>query len=82
MHDQARLDSQRPDGTTVHQILADYQTEDKGGSGYLRVMTFAPDGKVQVRSYSPYLNRYRIDDDNEFDFTLAPSTRDAGAERD
>jgi hypothetical protein len=73
MHAQARLDSQRPDGTTVHQVLSDYQTEDMGGAGYLRVMTFAPDGRVLVRSYSPFLNRYRNDDDNEF--VLVDGTR-------
>ncbi len=66
MHGQARLESQRPGGPNVHEILSDYQSEDMGGGGYMRLMTFAPDGRVFVRSYSPYFDRYLTDADNEF----------------
>jgi len=46
-------------GNTVHQILQDYQYLDKGGEGWLRYYTFKPDeNKIEVRTYSPYLEKY------------------------
>ena len=63
-----RLTSTRDDGTVVHQILADYQVYgNTGGDGYLRVMQFFPaDRFVHVRTYSPYLNAFLSNDDNDF----------------
>jgi hypothetical protein len=62
-----RLTSTRDDGTVVHQILADYQVYDSGGNGYLRVMQFFPaDGVVHVRTYSPYVDAFMTDADNDF----------------
>ena len=62
-----RLTSVRPDGTRVHQILANYQTGPLGGAGYLRLMEFFPAHRqVKVRTYSPYLDRFKTDPDNEF----------------
>jgi len=50
------------DGTndrTVCQMLCDYQNGEKGGSGYLRLMTVDPAaGTLTVRTYSPYLDQY------------------------
>jgi hypothetical protein len=66
MHAQASLTSERASGPPVHQLLADYQAEALGGSGYLRLMTFQPDGRVAVRTYSPYLDQYRTEDENQF----------------
>jgi hypothetical protein len=66
MHAQARLTSERASGPPVHQLLADFQAEALGGSGYLRIMTFQPDGRVRVRTYSPYLDRYRTEDESDF----------------
>jgi len=77
MHAQARLDSKRVGGPPVHQLLADYQVEEMGGSGYLRVMTFTPDGRVLVRTYSPFLQRFRSDEEN--DFVIDLENADAGA---
>jgi hypothetical protein len=73
-----RLTSARPDGTKVHQILANYQTEALGGLGYLRLMRFAPSRRrVSVQTYSPVLDRFKKDSGNEFeldyDSRLAPS---------
>jgi hypothetical protein len=62
-----RLESTRPDGTTVHQILANYQMQPLGGGGYLRLLEFSPaERRVRVRTYSPYLNQFKTDPDNDF----------------
>lgn len=66
MHDQALLTSQRESAPPVRQILADYQDDNLGGAGHLRLMTFTPDGKVEVKTYSPYLQEFREDPDNDF----------------
>lgn len=60
-------------GHPVYQILADYQSDDMGGNGWLRLMEFSPrDNKVYVKTYSPYLNQYRTGNASEFDldFTM------------
>jgi Calcineurin-like phosphoesterase len=60
----------RPDGTVVHQILANYQTLPEGGGGFLRLMQFSPaDSVVHVRTYSPYLETYKTDPSNQFDLS-------------
>ncbi|MEM0465327.1 MAG: metallophosphoesterase [Candidatus Pacearchaeota archaeon] len=51
---------------SVYQILANYQNMEKGGSGYLRIMTFTKDNKVYVKTYSPYLNNYKQNFESEF----------------
>lgn len=63
----ARLESVRPSGTRVHQLLANYQMGPLGGGGFLRLMRFHPgERRVDVRTYSPYSNRFKVDADNEF----------------
>jgi len=62
-----RLLSVRPDGTTVVQVLANYQMLPQGGGGYLRIMEFSPaDRWVHVQTYSPFLGLYKTDSDNDF----------------
>jgi hypothetical protein len=62
-----RLTSVRPDGTKVHQLLANYQMGARGGAGFLRLMRFIPaTHKVEVRTYSPYLKKFKTDPDNQF----------------
>jgi Calcineurin-like phosphoesterase len=62
-----RLSSVRPDGSRVHQILANYQMGALGGGGYLRLMHFSPASRrVEVQTYSPYLDRFKTDADNAF----------------
>lgn len=55
----SRLDDDG-DGTadrTVVQLLADYQGEEQGGGGYLRLLLFDPAAKeVRVETYSPILD--------------------------
>lgn len=54
-------------GKPVYQLLANYQQEDNGGNGWLRIMEFIPkENRIWVRTYSPYLDRYKKDIENEF----------------
>jgi hypothetical protein len=63
-----RLISRRPDGSTVHEILANFQTGALGGGGYLRIMRFSPGRRtVAVETYSPYLHQFKRDPDNQFE---------------
>jgi len=58
-------------GKNVYQILADYQSDTLGGNGYLRIMEFFPDqGKVNVKTFSPWLNQYKTEDKNQFELTV------------
>jgi hypothetical protein len=70
----ARLTSTRPDGTVVHQLLANYQTclsapceSVRGGNGFLRLLRFSADGtRMGVETYSPYLDQSLRDEGNQF----------------
>jgi hypothetical protein len=69
----ARLTSVRPDGTTVHQILSDYQWLEGQdfGFGYLRVVQLDYDAKkIHVRTFSPFLNAPLEDEPNQFTLDL------------
>lgn len=62
-------------GNHVHQVLVDYQdTEPYGGTAWLRLLQFLPDGKtVRVRDYSPLLDETSKDRSCSFEFTLDPA---------
>ena len=61
------LSSRGRAGRTVHQMLANYQMKNQGGDGYLRLLEFLPGRRrVQVKTYSPYRDRYRTDPQNQF----------------
>ncbi len=63
-----RLSSVGEHGNTVHQLLANYQFKEEGGMGDMRVLEFLPDGKtVEVRTYSPVLDRYDTAEDQQFE---------------
>jgi hypothetical protein len=65
------LPSQADHGNVVHQMLVNYQMNEMGGEAYLRLLEFLPGGEtVQARSYSPYLDRYKTDPQNQFVFKL------------
>ncbi len=52
---------------TIYQLLADYQNSTNIESGWLRILEFQPlQNKIVVRTYSPYLNQYKIDPYNLF----------------
>ncbi|MEO8107888.1 MAG: Ig-like domain-containing protein, partial [Actinomycetes bacterium] len=54
-------------GQPVHQVLADYQSRANGGDGWLRYMTFNPtENTIDVKTYSPKLNRFESDANSEF----------------
>ena len=54
-------------GNLVNQILADYQAFPLGGGGYLRIMKISPSlNRVRVTTYSPYLDAYKTDPNNQF----------------
>ena len=64
-----RLSSTRPDGTVVHQILANYQNYSRGGDAYLRLMRFFPaQHTVHVQTFSPAFGSMN---DERNDFTLS-----------
>jgi|GEM_PF-2397462 len=64
-------------GNAVHQILANYQMRAMGGEGYLRIMQFRPsEGIVDVKTYSPYLDRYLEDERQQFVITYDRSARE------
>lgn len=64
-----RLTSRGDSGNVVHQILANYQTLENGGNGWLRTMRFVPDeNKIYVAAYSPTLNEFN--EDGQHTFTL------------
>ena len=64
-----RLTSNGAHQNPVHQILADYQHLPNGGNGWLRIMTFVPqENKIKVQTYSPVLDRYWTDAQNQFEF--------------
>ena len=62
-----RLTSTRPDGSQVHQLLANFQMEPLGGGGYLRLMRFSPaERRVTVQTYSPLSDTFKTNPENEF----------------
>jgi hypothetical protein len=73
-NDAARLSTRRPDGTVCHQIMANYQADfATGGDGYLRLLRFYKNGRVWVRTYSPFVEASRAfltEDRNQFELYI------------
>jgi len=55
----------------VHEVLQDYQGDELGGAGYLRLYTFFGD-RIEIRTYSPYLDRFEQNPDDEFTLPWHP----------
>lgn len=60
-------------GNDVYQMLANYQSgvkgSENGGNGFLRIVTVDPGNKtISVKTYSPYLNEYKTESDQQFIF--------------
>lgn len=73
------LSSKGDRGNTVHQMLSNYQMLEEGGRGYLRLLEFLPDGKtVQVKTYSPWIDDYRTERDQQFTLELDVRPTESG----
>ncbi|MCO6046183.1 metallophosphoesterase [Aeoliella sp. ICT_H6.2] len=58
-------------GNPVHQMLANYQMNAQGGMGDMRLLEFKDDGEtVEVRTYSPVLDRLDMSYDQQFTLNL------------
>jgi hypothetical protein len=75
---QGRLVSIGNNGNKVYQMLSNYQMQTNGGNGYMRLLKIDPVlGTIHATSYSPYLNQYKTDAENQFVYTsvvLGPPT--------
>jgi hypothetical protein len=81
-NDAARLSTRRADGTVCHQIMANYQADfATGGDGYLRLLRFYKNGRVWVRTYSPFMDASRAfltEERNQFDLHIELPKTDPG----
>jgi hypothetical protein len=80
-----RLTSTGVNGNPVHQILANYQDppipSGNGGNGWLRIMKFVPrENKIEVRTYSPWLDKFAADEQNRFDLVYPMTTKRLSSE--
>ncbi len=62
---EARRTDRGVHGNLVHQVLANYQWWPKGGSGWLRMLTF-DGGSILFETYSPVLDRFRRSPSSHF----------------
>jgi len=63
------------DGNTLYTLCTDFESREKGGSGYLRILDFSPGtNTIHVKTYSPYLNQYDTSSQCQFDipYTMPP----------
>lgn len=59
-------------GGPFHILLSNYQFMGQGGDGYLRIMKFFPARKkVEVYTYSPWLDRFKTDPESRFDLSMS-----------
>jgi hypothetical protein len=66
-----KLTSEGAQQCHVHQMLVNYQMKKEGGEGFMRLVEFLPDNKtVQVKAYSPSLDRFKTDPQNQFVLAL------------
>jgi len=66
-----RLTTATPGGRDVHQMLVNFQMKPKGGDGWLRLMEFTPERKVEIYDYSPTLDQTNLSAQNRFTLKLA-----------
>ena len=66
---QGRRVSEGDYGNKVYQMLSNYQMQTNGGNGFLRLLEIDPEaGTINATSYSPYLDQYKTDWQNQFQF--------------
>ncbi|MDR1790046.1 MAG: metallophosphoesterase [Opitutaceae bacterium] len=57
----------REDLPPVHSLVQDFQLDENGGDGWLRLLTFSPaENKILATTYSPFLDRWRDDPAGKF----------------
>lgn len=67
MHAEAMRVDKNSAGNNVFQLLADYQSRENGGEGWMRLLEFNPAKKeIHVKTYSPYLDKYETDPNSDF----------------
>jgi hypothetical protein len=67
---QAYVSSTNNAGKPVFQLMSDYQSDTNGGNGWLRYYRFLPaTDKIEVWTYSPYLNSYENTSVSRFDIS-------------
>jgi hypothetical protein len=55
------------EGNTVNALMANYQTYENGGDGFLRRLEFLPArDEIRVSTYSPVLDQYETDENSQF----------------
>ncbi len=60
-------------GNVVQQVVVDYQKDENGGNGWMRLLQFLPDGRtVRTRDYSPILDQTCTMPDRSYDMDFAP----------
>lgn len=56
-------------GSVIYSLLSDYQSQQLGGGGYMRLMEFRPESdEIRVRTYSPWFDAFDLR--AAHDFTL------------
>jgi hypothetical protein len=74
-------DHLRDTGKIAHEIAVSFDNRTWGKDGYMRLIEFLPDGvTVQVKTYSPYLDQYLTDEENQFILLLAVQPHTVGEE--
>ncbi|HOP10740.1 MAG TPA: metallophosphoesterase [Oscillospiraceae bacterium] len=60
------------EGREIYAMLSDYELEKPYyGNGWMRVLRFFPkQNRVSVSTYSPFLDEYKTDNKNKFDFKM------------
>lgn len=67
-----RITTATPGGRDVHQMLVNFQMKPNGGDGWLRLLTFAPDGQtVDIYDYSPTRDERNASEQNQFSLKVA-----------
>lgn len=61
------LTSTGENGNKVHQMLVDFQVRPLGGTSWLRLLEFLPDGKtIQVKTYCPLYEKYETGSESQY----------------
>lgn len=56
-------------GREVYELLADYQDYPNGGDGWFQLVDLDPDaGRISVRTFSPFLNKFQQDPMSKFEW--------------